>query len=407
MDEAKSQPLSIDRQALLLRARKRIEEKRLFQQVLLEPKDVTGSFDGVTDSAEEGRDSVPRTIPTLPSALDMNSIPLPAARYRRMSLNPTAGSIPFISRARSISHAFNELPAMEAAVAAAANNATSTNNLASPSAISPPRGLAGRRNTPSPILATSRQETTTSSSDAADTKSISDENLPIPLAPPKITLKIDVGNDNLATPSSRTEFFEPLSAKRAISASRDTLGNPISRKLEKMLEKGVTMSPVDVGDVEYTGLSVTPATARIESEQEVKRKGIMLKRGKRAVMPDDTPIKDEGKCLYKLGNTDIFQTDYVYKITDIQEITELQELYSSNSSLTVRLKWSSSGKSENLGDAANGRTFLHPAPFSQTVHVSHAQLSPLDGFYIPETPMIAPWNYDRLLRRLHKTEPEG
>ena len=134
MDEAaKSPPLSIDRQALLLRARKRIEEKRLFQKVLLEPKDVTGSFDGVTDG-----DTVPRTIPTLPSALDMNSIPLPAARYRRMSLNPTAGSIPFISRARSISHAFNELPAMEAAVAATANNSTGiNNNLASPSDISP------------------------------------------------------------------------------------------------------------------------------------------------------------------------------------------------------------------------------------------------------------------------------
>ena len=75
-----------------------------------------------------------------------------------------------------------------------------------------------------------------------------------------------------------------------------------------MLEKGVTMSPADVGDVEYTGLSVTPATPRIETEQEVKRKGIMLKRGKRAVMPDDTPIKDEGiiELLYKLGKTDIF-----------------------------------------------------------------------------------------------------
>lgn len=85
----------------------------------------------------------------------------------------------------------------------------------------------------------------------------------------------------------------------------------------------------------------------------------------------------------------------------------MQELYSSNSSLTVRLRWSSPGDNMKSSDVIDGRLFTYPAPFSETVFISNPELSPFDGFFVPDTPIIASWNYDRLLRRLHRSEPDG
>lgn len=344
------------REALLLRARKRIEEKRLYQKVLLDP-----DSDLSVDVSSDSNGVVPRGIPKANASeyeFNLNSsIKLPessasAARYRRLSLNPIAGSAPFISRPRSVSYKFNQSPA----------------------------SLQENQDTKkmSPSLAIP---------ESLDSLRITDENLPIQPLPiqiqSQIPLKIDVGGDNMKTPTAGTDenIASIVDPRRAVSASRDSLGNPLSKKVERLLERGVSITPLNAADIEYTGLSITPATPRIESEQEIKRKGILKKRGKKVPMPDDSPIKEQ----------------------DIHEIKELQELYSSNSSLTVRLKWTIN----TIGVSQNSRTFIYPTPFSQSIKITHSQLSPLDGFYVPDTPIIAYWNYDRLLKRLQKTEPEG
>ena len=263
----------LDRQALLLRARKRIEEKRLFQQVRLEPSDWKD-----TSNTDDSRVSlIPRTIPK-PTTIDLNSIPLPAARYRRVSLNTSARSLPFISRPRSLSQNYD---------------AEGTSSyLENPSLIAIPKisGATTEKNMPTPLRIQIESPQDESLENLQSNNAIG---APIsrPNTPHSIPLTIRISNDNLESPTSKTSFFE----SKVKSASRDALGYVIDKKIERILEKGVSMSPANVGDVEYTGLSVIPATPRVETSQEKKRKGILMKRGKKAPMPDDTPLKEEGK----------------------------------------------------------------------------------------------------------------
>lgn len=85
---------------------------------------------------------------------------------------------------------------------------------------------------------------------------------------------------------------------------------------------------------------------------------------------------------------------------EIDEIKEVAELYSSNSSLTKVVKWSKPIASNVDLLFAYPSAYVYPK-ISLTPH------SPFDGFYIPDIPVITAWNYDRLLRRLQKTDYEG
>lgn len=165
------------------------------------------------------------------------------------------------------------------------------------------------------------------------------------------------------------------SANRALLSSigkYKTIGIP--KTLEKMLEKGVTITPVDF----YMGLAVGPPTPVVESEAERKRRAVMVKSTKRQPMPDESPIKEQ----------------------EIDEINEVAELYSSNSALTQMVKW------EKQPPCPVDMLFTYPVAY-QTPEVTHSERSVFDGFYIGDNPIISYWNYDRMLRRLLKTEPQG
>ena len=84
---------------------------------------------------------------------------------------------------------------------------------------------------------------------------------------------------------------------------------------------------------------------------------------------------------------------------EIDEIKEVAELYSSNS-LTKLVKWS-----KPMASFVNV-LFSYPSAYVYP-RISLTPQSLFDGFYIPDLPVITPWNYDRLLRRLHKTDYQG
>jgi hypothetical protein len=78
----------------------------------------------------------------------------------------------------------------------------------------------------------------------------------------------------------------------------------------------------------------------------------------------------------------------------------MAELYSSNSSLTKVVKWTTPLPSNVELLFSYPSAYVYP----KIILTPH---SPFDGYYIPDLPVIAPWNYDRILRRLHKTDQEG
>ena len=88
-------------------------------------------------------------------------------------------------------------------------------------------------------------------------------------------------------------FASPLN----LTPSTSTRLQPISktpRSLERILERGVSITPIDA----YLGLALTPTEPIVESVVEKKRKFHLLKRNKKQPIPDELPIKQEGRDIY-------------------------------------------------------------------------------------------------------------
>ncbi|KAJ3274699.1 Coiled-coil and C2 domain-containing protein 2A [Terramyces sp. JEL0728] len=120
----------------------------------------------------------------------------------------------------------------------------------------------------------------------------------------------------------------------------------ITKSIYKLLERGVTLC-----DSAYDGVQVTPLVPIAEPDI-VKRRKALQKRKKKDINQEFT----------------------------IEEITEIEELYSP-AGMTALQKWS-----------------------PNTVVYSEQKSKRNEGFYEGDIPVIAPWNYDRLLRRLSITK---
>lgn len=236
--------MSDQREALLLRARRRIEERKLYQKVLLQREESDTSVDG---------GNVPRIKlePPIPASSPAAS----SARYRRMSLN--------------------SIPAFDANFNSTPLNGGTVRPFISPAHVAHQRAR------------------TMENSNIVNVNVNEEQKLKRDLPP----LKVDIKNSSMAATPKETNFQSDASLKDTPLKDTPLKKTPqdINKSLEKLLEKGVSFTPL-VDD--FAGVSLVPASPRIESEQEVKRKMILMKRGKKVKLPDDAPIKEEGIFLY-------------------------------------------------------------------------------------------------------------
>jgi hypothetical protein len=195
-----------DRQALLQRAKQRIQEKRLLQQAALGESDTT--------------------IPRVP--LDIQPLPSPTPRYRRASL----------SYGLDIN----------------------------PDSLEPTKPLADI-----PQDGTKQDQ---------GVKPAAKTEVAVMQPVVKSGLYIDTG----------TAPLDSTTKPMFLSSTKPEFGKS-PKSVEKILERGVTISPTET----YLGLAVTPMEPLLESDVDKKRKFHLLKRTKRQPIPDELPIKQEGK----------------------------------------------------------------------------------------------------------------
>jgi hypothetical protein len=201
-----------DRQALLQRAKQRIQEKRLLQQAAL------GEVDPI--------------IPRVP--LDIQPLPSPTSRYRRASL----------------SHGLDIIPAISETV--------------------------------KPVADIPQDDT-------RQDQDVKPE-VEIAVAVKQPVLKPGLYIDTGTAPVDSTPKSAMLSSTK--TKAEFTVKTP--KSVERILEHGVTISPTET----YLGLAVTPMEPLLETDVDKKRKFHLLKRTKRQPIPDELPIKQEGKKLY-------------------------------------------------------------------------------------------------------------
>ncbi|KAJ3318484.1 Coiled-coil and C2 domain-containing protein 2A [Boothiomyces sp. JEL0866] len=161
--------------------------------------------------------------------------------------------------------------------------------------------------------------------------------------------------DDIITPlpaKDQTKLLSPVIQKTPSFTLKRTviqIDERIPMAISKLLERGVTLC-----DTAYNGVQITPLGPTVEPDI-VKRRKALTKRKKK-------------------------EDNAVFTLDEIQEINEIEELYSPNG-ITALQKWSPT-----------------------TIFSAEQKSKRAEGFYEGDIPVITPWNYDRLLRRLSITK---